>query len=130
MALMESPVRGHGPAVTFRCNEHAGLLMSIACQSLPPRRLAPSPQRSQITAMTDQTATTDNPLLEHWRGPFGVAPFGRIAPEHFTPAFDRAFAEHDGEIAAIASDASAPTFQNTVEVMERAGRTLDRVGRV
>src|SRR5882724_5743150 len=123
-------VRGHGPAVTFRCNEHAGLLMSIACQSLPLRCLAPSPQRSQISAMTDQSTTTDNPLLEDWRGPFGVPPFGRIAPEHFMPAFDRAFAEHDTEIAAIASDAAAPTFESTIEAMERTGRTLDRVGRV
>ncbi len=69
--------------------------------------------------MNDQPTTTDNPLLEHWRGPFGVPPFDRIAPEHFMPAFDRAFAEHDSEIAAIAGDPSAPTFQNTIEAMER-----------
>src|SRR5689334_20660770 len=80
--------------------------------------------------MNNQPTTTENPLLEDWRGPFGVPPFGRIAPEHFMPAFDRAFAEHDAEIAAIAGDASAPTFQNTIEAMERCGRTLDRVGRV
>src|SRR5215470_14032181 len=80
--------------------------------------------------MTDQNSTTDNPLLEDWRGPFAVPPFGRLSPEHFMPAFDRAFAEHDAEIAAIAADAAAPTFQNTIEAMERAGRTLDRVGGV
>src|SRR5207249_7182558 len=80
--------------------------------------------------MNDQTVTTDNPLLEDWTGPFGVPPFGRVAPEHFTPAFDRAFAEHDAEIAAIAGDATAPSFQNTIEAMERSGRTLDRVGSV
>src|SRR5499426_2305252 len=80
--------------------------------------------------MTDQSTTTDNPLLENWTGPFGVPPFGRITPEHFMPAFDRAFAEHEAEIAAIAGDAPAATFQNTIEAMERAGRTLDRVGRV
>src|SRR6266566_3787233 len=80
--------------------------------------------------MNDQNVTTDNPLLEQWRAPFGVPPFGRITPEHFMPAFDRAFAEHDREIAAIAGDTSGPAFQNTIEVMERAGRMLDRVGRV
>src|SRR5947209_15586925 len=80
--------------------------------------------------MTDQTNMTDNPLLEDWRGPFGVPPFGRITPEHFMPAFDRAFTLHDAEIAAIAGNASAPTFQNTIEAMERAGRMLDRVARV
>src|SRR5262245_66332780 len=80
--------------------------------------------------MNDQQMTTDNPLLEEWRGSFGVPPFGRINPDHFIPAYDRAFSEHDAEIAAIAGDAAAPTFQNTIEAMERAGRTLDRVGRV
>jgi len=80
--------------------------------------------------MNDQTATTNNPLLEDWTDAFGVPPFSRITPEHFTPAFDRAFAEHDAEIAAIAGEAAAPSFQNTIEAMERAGHTLDRVGRV
>ena len=80
--------------------------------------------------MNDQTVTTDNPLLEDWTGPFGVPPFSRITPEHFTPAFDRAFAQHDAEIAAIAGDAAAPTFVNTIEAMERAGRMLDRVGKL
>src|SRR5882762_4911712 len=80
--------------------------------------------------MNNQTATTNTPLLEDWRGPFGVPPFDRIAPEHFMPAYDRAFAEHDSEIAAIAGDAAAPAFQNSIEALERAGRTLDRVGRV
>jgi peptidyl-dipeptidase Dcp len=80
--------------------------------------------------MNDQQTTTDNPLLEDWSGPFGVPPFGRFAPEHFTPAYDRAFAKHDAEIAAIAGEVAAPTFPNTIEAMERSGRTLDRVGSV
>src|SRR5499426_2192865 len=80
--------------------------------------------------MTNQRTTADNPLLEDWSGPFGVPPFSRFAPEHFTPAYDRAFAEHDAEIAAIAGEAAAPSFPNTIEAMERSGRTLDRVGSV
>src|SRR3954468_5287418 len=77
--------------------------------------------------MTDQnhpSAATSaaNPFFEDWTGAFQVPPFGRITPEHFTPAFDRAFAEHDAEIAAIAGDAATPTFQNTIEAMERSGR--------
>jgi len=82
--------------------------------------------------MTEQNhpapTVADNPLLETWTAPFEVPPFGRIAPEHFTPAYERAFAEHDAEIAAIAADPAAPTFTNTIEAMELAGRQLDRVG--
>src|SRR5215475_4466155 len=85
-----------------------------------------------MTEHTQSSVTSDdsNPLLQEWSGPFGVPPFGRIAPEHFTPAYERAFAEHDAEIAAIAADPGAPTFTNTIEAMELAGRQLDRVGSV
>jgi peptidyl-dipeptidase Dcp len=83
--------------------------------------------------MTQQApASTDssNPFFQDWTGAFGVPPFGRIEPEHFPPAYDRAFAEHDAEIAAIAGDPAAPSFDNTIAAMELAGRMLDRVGSV
>jgi peptidyl-dipeptidase Dcp len=78
--------------------------------------------------MTDQDH--DNPLLEDFTGPYGVPPFGRIRPEHFLPAYECAFAAHDAEIAAVAGDPAAPTFANTIEALERAGRALDRVSSV
>jgi peptidyl-dipeptidase Dcp len=74
--------------------------------------------------------TGNNPFFEDWRGPFGVPPFGRITPEHFRPAFDRGFAEHDAEIVAIASDKAEPAFDNTIVAMELSGRPLARVGDV
>jgi len=85
--------------------------------------------------MTEQNhpapaSPADNPLLETWTGPFEMPPFGRVAPKHFLPAYERAFAEHDAEIAAIAADPAAPTFANTIEALELAGRMLDRVGSV
>ncbi|HEY6259238.1 MAG TPA: hypothetical protein VIY51_25960, partial [Xanthobacteraceae bacterium] len=49
-------------------------------------------------------AHSSNPFFEEWTGPFGAPPFARIAPEHFGPAFDAAFAAHDAEVAAIAAD--------------------------
>src|SRR5215468_4727550 len=73
---------------------------------------------------------SENPFLEIWTTPFGLPPFDRIRPEHFPPAFDRAMAEHDAEIAAITGSAAAPTFANTIEALERSGRMLDRVSRV
>lgn len=73
---------------------------------------------------------SENPLLEPWTGPFGLPPFDRIRPEHFPPAFDRAMAEHAAEVDAVARNPEPPTFANTVEAMERAGRLYDRVARV
>src|SRR5262249_48950802 len=52
--------------------------------------------------------------------------FDRIKPEHFRPAFARAFAAHAAEVAAIASDAAAPTFANTIDALEMSGATLTR----
>jgi len=74
--------------------------------------------------------TQDNPLLATWTTPFGVPPFDLIKPEHFVPAFEQAMAEHLAEIAAIGANPEAPSFANTVEALERSGRSLERVGSV
>ena len=73
---------------------------------------------------------SSNPLLETWSGAFGVPPFERIKSEHFRPAFDRAIAEHETEIATIAARADEPSFDNTIAALERSGRALGRVSDV
>ena len=73
---------------------------------------------------------SENPFFEAWTTPFGLPPFDRIETAHFLPAFERAMLEHDAEIAAIARSPEAPTFVNTIEALERAGRALTRVGGV
>lgn len=74
--------------------------------------------------------TQDNPLLASWSTPFEVPPFDRIRPEHFAPAFEEAMAENLAEIIAIGENSEPPSFANTVEALERSGRTLRRVGNV
>src|SRR5262249_571730 len=99
----------------------------------PGYRFAPRAMQQfkpQMTAMTEQNnafasdATGGNPLSEDWSGPFGVGPFDRVEAEHFLPAFARAFAAHEAEVAAIAADAAEPTFANTIEAMDKAGDAL------
>ena len=80
--------------------------------------------------MTDASTAPANPFLAPWTTPFELPPFERIAPEHYRPAFDRALEAHIGEIEAIAGDAAAPTFANTIEALERSGRELRRVAAV
>jgi peptidyl-dipeptidase Dcp len=72
----------------------------------------------------------NNPLLETWTTPFGAPPFGEIATEHFEPAYITAIDAHRQEIAAIASLAEQPSFDNTIAALERAGATLKRVDMV
>jgi peptidyl-dipeptidase Dcp len=71
-----------------------------------------------------------NPLVADWTTPFGVPPFARIKPEHFMPAFARAFESHASEVAGIAGNPAGATFGNTIEALERAGQLLSRVSGV
>jgi peptidyl-dipeptidase Dcp len=83
---------------------------------------------------TLQTAATsqaqENPLLKPWQTPLETPPFSEIAPEHFLPAFERAFADHSAEISAIEHDPSAPDFANTITALERSGKLLSKVSAV
>jgi len=71
---------------------------------------------------------TENPLLTPWTTPFGLPPFGAIEPAHFPPAFEAAMAAHRAEVAAIGASPAPPSFTNTVEALEGAGRLLTRIG--
>jgi peptidyl-dipeptidase Dcp len=71
--------------------------------------------------------TMTNPLLKDWNTPFELAPFDKISDDDFEPALDQALAAHRKEIDAIANSDAAPTFGNTIEALEQAGRQLDRV---
>jgi len=68
-----------------------------------------------------------NPLLSDWNTPFELAPFDRIEDIDFEPAFDAALGDARAEITAIAENADAPSFSNTIEALEQAGKALDKV---
>lgn len=68
-----------------------------------------------------------NPLLTPSTLPYQLPPFAEIKVEHYRPAFDEALALHDAEIASITDNPAAPTWENTVEALERSGQDLDRV---
>src|SRR5580658_4857829 len=85
---------------------------------------------SETLPMTATAQAPANPLLMAWQTPCETPPFAEIAPEHFLPAFEQAFADHAAEIAAITHDPSAPDFANTVTALERSGKLLSRVSAV
>ena len=64
---------------------------------------------------------TQNPLLSPFTGPFGLAPFSQITPDHFREAFPTLMADELVEVAAIAENSAPPTFENTIAAMERTG---------
>ncbi|AKF80624.1 peptidase M3 [Myxococcus fulvus 124B02] len=69
-----------------------------------------------------------NPLLAKWSGPHGgVPPFDQVKVELFKPAIEAAMDTFRKELAAIASNPEAPTFENTLAALEDAGRGLSNV---
>jgi peptidyl-dipeptidase Dcp len=70
---------------------------------------------------------SENPLTAAWTGAFGLPPFAVVEPGQFRAAFDAALSAHRAEIEAIAGDASAPSFTNTIEALERSGALLNQV---
>jgi peptidyl-dipeptidase Dcp len=68
-----------------------------------------------------------NPLLQPWDTPYGLPPFARVLPEHFEPALHHAMQVHRTEVAAIAGQAQAPSFDNTLAAFDRSGRLLGAV---
>ena len=85
---------------------------------------------SETLPTTATAQAPANPLLMAWQTPCETPPFAEIAPEHFLPAFEQAFADHAAEIAAITHDPSAPDFANTITALERSGKLLTRVSSV
>ena len=72
----------------------------------------------------------ENPFLTESKAPFGAPEFDKIKNEHYLPAFEAGIAEAKAEIDAIVANQDEPTFENTIEAMEYAGETLNRVANV
>ncbi|MBE6250434.1 MAG: M3 family metallopeptidase [Bacteroidales bacterium] len=68
-----------------------------------------------------------NPFLRESSLPFGAPEFDKIRTEHYLPAFEAGIAEGKAEIDAIVANQEEPTFENTIEAMEYAGQTLNKV---
>ena len=68
-----------------------------------------------------------NPFLRESSLPFGAPEFDKIKTEHYLPAFEAGVAEGKAEIDAIVANQEEPTFENTIEAMEYAGQTLNKV---
>ena len=71
-----------------------------------------------------------NPFLNEYETPFQIPPFESIKFSHYEPAFNQGMIEHLEEIDVIADNTEAPTFENTIEALERSGKTLDKVSSV
>ena len=81
-------------------------------------------------ALISSCSNMENPFLRESAAPFGAPEFDKIKNEHYLPAFETGIAEAKAEIDAIVANEEEPTFENTIEAMEYAGQTLNKVASV
>ena len=72
----------------------------------------------------------NNPLLTKSTLPFGVPQFDKIENQHYIPAFKQAIEEGKAEVDAIVNSPETPSFENTIEALEYAGETLNRISHI
>jgi peptidyl-dipeptidase Dcp len=104
------------------------LLATTAILSMAALGTVAQAQGAAAQSAAATTAVPNNILLAEWTGPYaGVPPFDKVTPALFPQAFQFGIDEQRREIEAIANSAAAPTFENTIEAMEKSGRRLQRV---
>ena len=70
---------------------------------------------------------SDNPLFNEFSAPFGIAPFSEITIEHYREGMLKGMEEQKAEIEAIVNCTEEPTFENTIEAMDRSGELMRKV---
>ena len=79
-----------------------------------------------VTSCSTKTGV-NNPLLQEWTGPYGGLPdFDQIDIGDVQDAMVTAMDMSLSEIEMISNNPDEPTFENTIEEMERSGAALDR----
>lgn len=71
-----------------------------------------------------------NPFFSEFNTPFNVPPFETIMARHYMPAFEKGMADGRKETEELVNNKEEPTFENTVEPLDRGGKLLTNVSLV
>ncbi|WP_040506713.1 M3 family metallopeptidase [Gillisia limnaea] len=108
-------------------NKKSISLMVLLALGTSPFLQSSAQEKQQKTEMKEQNEP-DAILLQEWKGPYGGVPaFDKVELDKLQPAMEKAMELHLLEIDQIANNKEAPTFENTIVAMEKAGKPLDRV---
>ncbi len=80
--------------------------------------------------MNAQNSKMDNPFFSEYTTPFQTPPFDKIKNEHFLPAFEEGIKIKRAEVESVINNTDAPTFENTIEALEKSGKLLNKVSSV
>lgn len=108
--------------MTLLSKSKKALLIPVVASTM---LIACSPSEKQETKQ--EKSMIENVLLQEWEGPYGGVPaFDKMKLEDVKPALLKGMEMNLADIEAIANNTEAPTFENTIEEMERAGAPLNR----
>jgi peptidyl-dipeptidase Dcp len=82
------------------------------------------------TCTYSQENNMENPLLKEWSTPFKTPPFNEIKIEHYLPAYEEGIKDQKKAIDLIAVNEDKPSFENTIQALEKSGELLDKVNNV
>ncbi len=105
-----------------RCSLALAIALSLATPFALAQDAAPAPTQDQPVSA--------NPFFSPSPLPYQLPQFDRIRDEHYAPALEQGMAEQRAEVAAIAANPEAPTFDNTIVALEKSGEVLNRVSAV
>ncbi len=89
-----------------------------------------APESTMPATESTAAAPAENALMTASTLPFQAPPFDRLKDADYQPAIEEGMKQHLAEIRAIADNPEAPTFENTIEAMERSGELLTRSANV
>ncbi|MDQ3290504.1 MAG: M3 family metallopeptidase [Bacteroidota bacterium] len=114
----------------YTLSQKTGLFMLLATMGCSTSQPGSQTRVINTPASTTQTVTPQkeqNPLLAEWTGAYGGVPaFDKMSLADLQPALEQGMASHLAEIDVIAANTESPTFENTIEAMEKAGQPLNR----
>lgn len=72
----------------------------------------------------------ENPFFGQFNTPHEAAPFQLISETDYLPAFEEAIKQGKAEVQEIIDSKEEPTFENTIEALERSGQLMSKVAGV
>ncbi|MDP2302113.1 MAG: M3 family metallopeptidase [Ignavibacteria bacterium] len=83
-----------------------------------------------VNSSTKGNENMDNPFFKKYSTPLQTPPFNEIKFEHYQPAFEEGMKLHKLEVDKIIINTAEPTFENTIEALEKSGDLLTKVANV
>jgi peptidyl-dipeptidase Dcp len=75
-------------------------------------------------------ADKSNPFFSEFNTPFNVPPFEKIMAKHYLPAFEKGMSDGRLEIAVLVKNRQEPSFENTIEALDKSNNLLIKVSSV